>query len=152
MATRRGWLLLFLGVDGGTHGTDQIRVMKGPFLLSQTAGQPVQNLYRFEPYDFGPFDSSVYRDLDALQLEGPVDVEARLGSSRKTYRLTEAGKERFVALVPTVADIDAEELALIRAAKHRVTSLDFDELLAQIYEEYPSYAVQSIAQVAPRGR
>ncbi len=131
MQRRQDWLLLFLGAEGGHLPTDQIRVMKGMFLLDRTDGHPAHGLYHFEAYDYGPFDSTVYRDLDALQLQGLVRVTRHVGSSRKTYELTDAGRAMFAELVDSTPP---DHLDLVRGAKERVTSLGFEELLEQIYE------------------
>ncbi len=148
MLRRQDWLLLFLGAEGGQHLTDQIRVMKGMFLLDRSAGHPAQELYQFDAYAYGPFDSAVYRDLDALQLQGLVHVTRHMGSSRRTYELTDAGRERFAELVESTPPA---QFALVQDAKVRVTSLGFEELLEQIYEEYPDYAEKSVARVRRTG-
>ncbi len=148
MMRRQDWLLLFLGTEGGHLPTDQIRVMKGMFLLDRADGHPVRGLYQFEAYAYGPFASAVYRDLDALQLQDLVRVTRHLGTSRKTYELTDAGRERFVELANSTVP---EHLELVRKAKQRVTSLGFEELLEQIYEEYPDYAKKSVARVRGAG-
>lgn len=147
MRTRTDWLLLFLGADGGPYPADQVRIMKGLFLLAADGRHPASIFYRFEPYDYGPFDSRVYRDLDALQLEGLIDVQRSPGSSRKTYHLTEEGRRRYRVLCDLVSPSD---LAAVRVAKTRVTSLSFDELLSAIYIEHPAFATNSVARVAQR--
>ncbi len=148
MLRRQDWLLLFLGAEGGHLPTDQIRVMKGMFLLDRTDEHPAQGLYHFEAYDYGPFASAVYRDLDALQLQGLVHVTRHIGTSRKTYELTAAGREKFAELADST---EPDDLELVREAKQRVTSLGFEELLEQIYEEYPEYAEKSVARVRGAG-
>ncbi len=148
MLNRQDWLLLFLGAQGGQYPTDQIRVMKGMFLLDRSAGHPVHDLYHFDAYDYGPFDSAVYRDLDVLQLQGLVHVSRHIGSSRRTYELTDAGWEKFAALAEATPPA---LFALVQDAKTRVTSLGFEELLEQIYEKYPDYAEKSVARVRRAG-
>jgi hypothetical protein len=71
---RRDWLLLFIGAPGGPYSTDQIRVMKGMFLVSKEGPDDLRDLYNFEPYDYGPFDTTIYHDLDTLELEGLIHV------------------------------------------------------------------------------
>jgi hypothetical protein len=91
MLNRADWILLFLGSDAGPYPSDQVRVMKGLFLLSQDPAHPLNSQYRFEAYDYGPFDAMVYRDLDSLQLEGLISVQRWAESTRKTYGLTDRG-------------------------------------------------------------
>lgn len=148
MQPRQTWLLLFLGADGCEHDTDQVRVMKGLFLLSQTDGHPAREVYEFEPYDYGPFDGRIYRDLEALRLDGLVRV-IQAGGSRKVYRLTEEGRRRFEELRAMTRE---EETEPVVEAKRRVTSMDFDALLADIYRRFPEFAVNSVARVAQQVR
>ena len=148
MLSRQGWLLLFLGAPGGKYPVDQIRVMKGMFLLSRTQGHPTQELYRFEPYDYGPFDARVYRDLDLLQLEDMIRVTRLAGSSQKRYELTDAGQREFALLEQTLPAQHVEE---VRKVKKLVTDLSFDDLLKKIYTSFPEFAVNSVARVAQQG-
>src|SRR3712207_1481614 len=120
MQPRQQWLLLFLGADGGTFEVDQVRAMKGLFLLSQEPNHPTAGLYRFDPYDYGPFDSRVYRDLDTLRLEGLATVKICPGSTKRVYRLTEEGRRRFEE---TKRQTSVEDFQAVARAKQRVTSL-----------------------------
>jgi len=49
---RQDWLLLFIGAPGGPYQTDQIRVMKGMFLVSKEGPGELRDLYHFEPYAY----------------------------------------------------------------------------------------------------
>jgi DNA-binding PadR family transcriptional regulator len=137
MNPRHAWLLLFLGAEPNTSPLDQVRVMKGLFLLSRTEGHPTQALYRFQPWDSGPVDAGVHRDLDALQLAGLLRVTRFPGLVRRLYELTDAGRSRFAALAAATPDA---ELAAVLAAKRRVSSGGLREMLAQLAAEYPEYA------------
>ena len=145
MLKRSDWVLLFLGAESGPHGCDQIRVMKGLFLLSREPAHPLYGQYQFEAYDYGPFDAAVYRDLDTLQLAGLVRVQRWLGSTRKTYELTEPGRLRVSQLREFVSRRQLVEIARV---KRRVTSSDFNNLLQQIYSEYPDFARNSVANIS----
>lgn len=148
MVDRPGWILLFLEAPSGPYPTDQIRVMKGMFLAGQIPGHPVSSLYAFDPYDYGPFDSTVYRDLDKLQLAGLIAVERSPGSARRNYALTPLGRDRARSLK---GELPLEQVTAVADAKKKVTCLGFDDLLRQIYSEYPTYATQSVARVARSG-
>lgn len=147
MLKRSDWVLLFLGAESGPQECDQLRVMKGLFLLSQEPASPLYGQYQFEAYDYGPVDAAVYRDLDALQLAGLIHVQRSLGSTRKTYDLTDSGRLRVSELRKFVPRNQLEE---IERVKRRVTSFDFDNLLRQIYSEYPDFARNSVASIAGR--
>jgi uncharacterized protein len=145
MLSRQQWLLLLLGMDGGPFDMDQVRAMKGMFLLSREPGHPVALQYRFDPYDYGPFDSNVYRDLDALRIDGLVRAEAIPGSRRRVYRLTAKGRNLFDVLA---GRLGPDEIAAVAAANRHVTSLSFGSLLADIYTRFPEFRERSVAPEA----
>ncbi len=99
MLRRVDWLLLFIGLPRGKFFTDQIRVMKGMFLLDQGGPQVLRDLYDFRPYDYGPFDTQVYHDLDWLVSQGLVDVSHIVGTNRQVYELTRKGERRMATLL-----------------------------------------------------
>jgi len=140
---RRDWLLLFLGAPGGPYPTDQIRVMKAMFLVSKEGPDDLRDLYSFEPYDYGPFDTTIYHDLDALE-EAQLISSETLGTSRRIYRLTRKGVDRTAAIE---GEAGGAALDFIRRTKRTVTSLSFLDLLRSVYEKYPDYAVRSKAQI-----
>lgn len=144
LQSRHQWLLLFLGAEGGMFAPDQVRVMKGLFLVSRSPGHPTAELYDFKAYDYGPFDSRVYRDLDALRIDGLVRVQQD-GTTRKEYYLTDEGRAAFEDLHTTTPQ---DQYAAVVDAKRRVTSVGFDALLQDIYQRYPEYADRSVARVA----
>jgi DNA-binding PadR family transcriptional regulator len=145
MPTRQQWLMLLLGADGGPFDVDQVRAMKGMFLLSRRPGHPASALYRFDQSDYGPFDFNVYRDLDALRIDGLVHAESIPGSSRRLYRLTDAGCEQFDSLVEQVAP---DELAAVAEVKRHVTALTFRSLLSDIYARFPEFRERSMTPEA----
>lgn len=147
MRDRHRWLLLFLGADGGKYDIDQVRAMKGLFLLSKEDIHPEAEFYSFDPYDYGPFDSRVYRDLDILEAEGLVDASTHWGSNKRTYHLTDEGLREYEKVL---TETPVEKAASVNKVKQRVTSLGFDELLEQIYTEYPEYQGRSVSRVAKR--
>lgn len=145
MTDRQAWLLLLIGSDGGCQPVDQVRAMKGMFLLDQQLFPSDRRLYHFDAYDYGPFDSAVYRDLDSLKISQLIDVASIPGSKRRVYRLSERGRIAFDEIARSKSEA---ELHRVKEIKLRVTSLGFDELLREIYREYPMYAVNSRARLA----
>jgi DNA-binding PadR family transcriptional regulator len=143
MPRREDWLLLFVGLPGGDFCSDQIRVMKGMFLFSKEGPGVVRDLYSFTPYDYGPFDTQVYRDLDTLEVQGFVRVEPIQGTSRHVFRLTAKGEQRMVQLLGEAPGAAVDVLGDI---KKLVTSRSFLDLLRYVYEKYPAYASQSVVR------
>ncbi len=142
MTSREQWLLLFIASPNGQYRTDQIRVMKGMFLLSQEVGGELRRLYTFEPYHYGPFNTAVYHDLDFLENAGLISSALASGSNRRLYDLTEKGRK----VVAGFEGLDRAAVETVQAVKRHVTSLSFLDLLRDVYQRYPDYAVKSVAR------
>lgn len=130
-------LLIADGADG-SFPLDPIRLMKACFLVSQRGTDAERSLFDFQPYDYGPFDSDVYRSRDALIARGllTVDREHRHGA----YNLTEAGAERVGNLRAAIGDAAAD---WFRDLGRYVTSRSFTDLLDEVYAAYPDFATRS---------
>jgi DNA-binding PadR family transcriptional regulator len=139
---RSGWLLLLL--DRATLGAqgpedlDPVRIQKGMFLLSKRG--PERDVYEFQPYDWGPFSSDIYADLASAARQGYLTEERVPGRTWSTYRITARGHERALALA---AQMRAEDVAWLRQAREFLTTRSFAQLLREIYDLYPDYAVNS---------
>jgi DNA-binding PadR family transcriptional regulator len=140
MLEREDWVLLFIGLPGGKFYTDQVRVMKAMFLFSKEGPASVRNLYDFSPYDYGPFDAMVYRDLDTLEARGLVRASLILGTNRRVFELSTQGQQRVEQLLKGAPKDAVEALRQIKAL---VTSLGFIQLLKHVYDKYPDYASRS---------
>jgi hypothetical protein len=141
MASRQEFLLLALA--SATDGRlTPVQVQKAMFLLKQEASQYVgPDFYEFVPYNYGPFNSSIYDDLNALAGLGLVSIDQPQGRSWAMYTITGPGLEK--------ADLVSDELApLIRDyTKSVVTWIkaqSFAGLLRSIYSKYPTFAVNSV--------
>jgi uncharacterized protein len=141
MLTRRDWLLVFIGLPDGSYPTDQIRLMKGMFLLSKEGPPEGRDLYDFEPYDFGPFDKRVYADLDSLTSDGLIASDPVMGTNRRTFRVTSRGEAMVRELA---AGFSPESLQYLADLKQFVGSMSFLRLLRHVYAKYPQYAVRSV--------
>lgn len=130
-------LLIAAGADG-SFPLDPIRLMKGCFLVSQLGTAEWKTLFNFRPYDYGPFDSTVYSARDALVAHSllAVDWSNRYGS----YSLTDRGRERVQQLRQVVGDFAADWFTHIG---RYVTDRSFTRLLDEIYAKFPDYATRS---------
>src|SRR3546814_18678212 len=102
------------------------------------------------PYDYGPFDISVYRELEALEQRGLVRI-AYLGpaSSHRRYSLTTRGQEEgqraLSALASGVRDYITEVYRWQRG-------LSFAQLVGAMYKAYPRLRVNRLFQEIGRAR
>lgn len=123
----------------GPYDLDPIRVMKGCFVVSQAGRSEWRSLFDFAPYDYGPFDTSVYRARDALLAKRylQADNTGRYGS----YTLTDSGTERVRQIEQ---QLDDRAIAWLRSVGHYVCAKSFVGLLDDIYARFPEYATRSV--------
>jgi hypothetical protein len=139
--TREDVVLAVAAGADGPYDFDPIRLMKACFLVSQQGRQAWRGLFNFEPYDYGPFDRSVYVARDVLLASGMLQ-EARRGRY-PTYSPTEQGNARVGEIATAIGEHDAHWLAGIGSY---VTSKSFSRLLDEVYAAFPAYAVRSVAR------
>ncbi len=139
---RSAWLVLLLdrAVLGasGPDELDPVRIQKGMFLLSQRG--PARGLYTFRAHNWGPFSSAIYGDLDAMTRQGYLDEQHEPGRTWSTYRVTPSGHELAKAMARQIGDAN---VVWLRSAREFLTTRPFTQLLRDIYEEYPEFAVNS---------
>lgn len=132
---RHDALILFIGSPRGVYELDQVRLTKGIFLLTQESPSD-RDLYQFREYDYGPFCSLVYRDIEKLRLLHDVAENVIPDSARRIFSLTSNGKLRYQMLWEEASDL---RLQIIEAIKLYVTSVSFVMLLDKMAEDFPSY-------------
>ena len=136
---RQDILLLLAAGAEGPYPFDPIRAMKGCFIVSEIGRNDWREQFGFRPYDYGPFDPSVYRARDALLQKGLLEAHAT--SRYASYGPTEAGRERVAQLQAQLSDEDARWL---RQVGQYVSSRSFTDLLDEIYAQFPKYAERSV--------
>jgi hypothetical protein len=131
-------LLIAEGADG-QFPLDPIRLMKGGFLAWKQGPSEWTPLFDFQPYDYGPFDSRIYRARDDLIRSGLLDVSSQGRYDR--YEVTPAGRERAAQLRASQPQPFVDFLSEIGSY---VTSRSFADLLREIYEAFPPFAKHSV--------
>lgn len=138
-------LLLFIASPGGPHPTDRIRIMKGLFLLTSDEGpQEIRGVYQFRPYNYGPFATGIYSDLERLEGEGLIRVVESAVPGRDAYEATSQGEARALEVA---ASLQPRTVSAIKDTKRFVTSVSFLDLLRHVYEKHPEFAVKSVAKL-----
>jgi hypothetical protein len=132
--------LLLLIADGasGRFDLDPIRLMKGGFIAWQQGPEEWKDLFAFRAYDYGPFDSRLYRVRDDLIQSGLLRVTRK--GRYDSYELTDAGRAR----VADLAQQEPEQADYLRRVGAWVTSLSFSDLLTEIYGAFPEFATNSV--------
>lgn len=142
---RHDWLMLLLAFKGaapdGDPSLDPIRVQKGMFLFAQRGGLPPAERYDFVPHNYGPYSTVLKADLERLVREGYASKKPVPGYTWGSYRLTHAGMERAHQLLEEAPREQARQAFDI---KQEVTSVSFNDLLRDVYADYPAFATRSV--------
>ncbi len=119
-----------------------VQVQKLFFLLDENiSAQTKGPHFRFEPYDYGPFDAKVYRVLESLEEQGLVAITPSNRWASRTYRLTGQGVTKGQQALKR---LPAEVQTYIDTIVQFVRSLSFAELVSAIYSAYPKMKVNSV--------
>jgi len=110
-----------------------VQVQKLLFLIDREISELVGGpFFNFQPYNYGPFDKSVYEELEQLAIKGKVEITSV--QKWKTYRLTKSGQEEGKKLYD---DLSPKAKKYIKEASEFVRRKSFNELVAAIYQKYP---------------
>ena len=138
--TRNKAVLAAMAAGGPRASFDPVQMQKYFFLIDREIPRWVSGPhFRFQPYDYGPFDKEVYTVLDSLTQEDQIRIDST-GRYRR-YSLTDSGLKRGKALLDTLPEPVVRYLIEIN---RWVRCLSFRQLLAAIYQRYPDMAVKSV--------
>jgi uncharacterized protein len=119
-----------------------VQVQKLFFLLDQNIAPDLGGKqFSFEPYDYGPYDRTVYSELEALARRGLVMIEAAPGAGRRKFSLTATGYE---AGQKALKQLNGRAQDYLQRVSAWVRSLGFAELVGAIYKQYPDMKVNSV--------
>ena len=141
MARQRSEIVLAAMAAGGLGARyDPVRVQKLLFLVDSEIPQYIDGPYfHFEPHHYGPFDKSVYEELDRLAEQREVGIDTDEGYNR--YSLTDTGYAKGTSVLEMLSDPPSSYLE--NTAKW-IRFVPLKQLLSTIYRQYPEMAVNSI--------
>jgi len=117
-----------------------VQVQKLLFLLDRNIGSVLGGpAFSFIPYNYGPFDKSVYETLEQLAQEGLVALVPE--RTWTDYRLTARGQQVAEDLLATLPDWVRDYVVQVSTY---VRSLSFAQLVSAIYRAYPEMRVNSV--------
>lgn len=119
-----------------------VQVQKLLFLIDKNISQELGGPhFDFQPYNYGPFDKTIYNTLQELELDGLVEIvpvhtwrECKL--SNEGQRI---GQQWLNKLQPDIKEF------IIKASEF-VRKLSFAQLVSAIYKAYPDMRVNSVFQ------
>ena len=138
---RKQAVLAVLAASNGAYHSP-VQVQKLFFLVDRNIPKNVGGPhFSFQPYNYGPFDKSVYETLEVLETDGLVEC-----ASVKTwteYKLTEKGQAEGEKLL---SGLPKDVQKYIRQLSDFVRSLSFTQLVTAIYKAYPDMKTNSVFQ------
>lgn len=141
---RQRFILAALATDPDAEFAP-VQVQKLFFLLDENLSDVIaRRQFSFEPYDYGPFDKAVYRELEALQGQGLVNIE-QVGASagQRRYSLTPRGQQAGEQVLSQLPEFARQYMTDLSAW---VRSLSFSRLVGSIYKAYPHMRENSVFQ------
>jgi hypothetical protein len=133
-------LLAGLAAGGENAAFTPVQVQKLFFLLDREAAPLIGGPhFKFEPYDYGPFDRMVYAGIDDLARRDLARIQ-NTGRYR-VYGLSQAGFKAGARLLDGLGD--PAKSYVVNVATW-VRQLSFEQLVASIYNRYPEMKAKSV--------
>jgi uncharacterized protein YwgA len=133
-------VLAALAAAGQNANFTPVQVQKLFFLLDREAthllGGPH---FVFTAYDYGPFDRTVYDQIEELSARGLAEVQ-NTGRYRR-YSLTPAGLSQGNAIL---SSLNTGTRGYMSEVAQWVRKLSFEQLVASIYRRYPEMKANSV--------
>jgi hypothetical protein len=137
---RRDLVLAALSTSRGVSW-QPVQLQKLFFLLDRKlATQLGGPFFSFAPYDYGPFDATVYHEIEGLERSGQAMID-RPAFGMKTYGLTADGQAAGESLLGVLPRAVREYIASL---SNWVRSLSFTQLVSAIYAEFPEMKERSV--------
>ena len=117
--------------SAGSEGLTPVQIQKVMFLYGESLeAKEKADFYNFVPYNYGPFDKTIYSDLE--KLVGQNMLKKKRSSSGAWYT--------YYPLNTSATHSDNYIDKLVKWAQKQ----SFKDLLLAIYEHYPQYKEKSV--------
>ena len=121
-----------------------VQIQKLMFLIDEELAEDLGGkLFKFKPYNYGPFDRELYYLLDALVESRDVELVSVLGQQWSKFRATDKGQAKGIR---TLEQLDPWVRKAIKVYSDWVRSLSFTQLISAIYKKYPDMKANSVFQ------
>lgn len=138
---RKEMTLCVLAAASGNAYTP-VQVQKALFLIDSKAPELFSgDRYNFQPYDYGPFDKSVYQDVRQLAVEGLATASETNVGWMNRYWATEDGVKKGRELMES---LPLKGRGFIEEISTYVRRLSFSQLVSAIYNEFPEMRARSV--------
>jgi hypothetical protein len=139
---RADWAMLAIAAVRG-KSISPLQLQKGLFVFQRWSNDPLENYYSFGRFRQGPFDSTIYRDVEALAREDLVTIRKAKGRGRwKAFEATEAGL-RYAMEVEI--GLPSRTRSLLRQTVSWMQEQRLSEIFRTIHLYFPEYRPRSIS-------
>jgi len=137
---KKDWTLLAIAA-AKEGGLTPAQLQKSLFLIEKNYPGNLDSFYKFEPYNYGPFDKTVYEDARSLASVKMVKMNGVQGQRWSKYYVTPEGEVEATRLQ---AVADAKLVAYLSKVVQWAQGLSFTQLVSSIYKHYPDYKINSV--------
>lgn len=138
---RRQLVLASMATQGQAEFSP-VQLQKLFFLIDERASKRLGGKkFSFTPYHYGPFDKSVYAELQAASEAGQVAISTT--DRWRTFKLTPDGEAEGRRILEGLDEPVVEFLCKTAAF---VRGHSFQELVRSIYKAYPEMRAKSVFQ------
>jgi uncharacterized protein YwgA len=134
---REDLTLAMLALAEGRRYTP-VQIQKAMFVADDLVRDAFDSRYDFQPYDYGPFDPNVYRDIENMGDLARISITSRGWNS---YAATEEGVQRGRRLLENLTPDQRRTLTQI---SRFVRERSFSDLVSTIYKYYPHMRARSV--------
>jgi hypothetical protein len=141
---RRELLLAVLAAAKG-RPFQPAQIQKAVFLIDKNLPHLIHHglRYNFAPYNYGPFDRSVYVEAENLKAEGAAVIAPSDNGRWNTYSASDYGVKRGEAIL---GRLKLKSRRYIESIVEWVLAQSFGSLVKAIYDAYPEMKQNSIFQ------
>jgi uncharacterized protein len=141
MPTPSEWLLLALA-ESAARSLSPVQVQKTMFVFAREAERKLgkENFYDFVPYNYGPFDAAIYRDLADLERRGQVQIFNPTAGAARRYAITPVG----ILSASQIREQDETHASFLGEVVRWVEGKSFPDLIRAIYSSWPEYRQNSV--------
>ena len=137
-------MILAAMASGKRSSFTPVQIQKLIFLIDEELAEDLGGkLFRFRPYNYGPFDRELYYLLDALVESGDVELVSVLGQRWSKFRATDQGQNKGIR---SLEQLEPWVRKAIKVYSNWVQSLSFTQLISAIYKKYPGMKANSVFQ------
>lgn len=116
------------------------RMQKYMFLIDESLGDKY-SLYRWSPYDYGPYSKKLQRDVNSLVRNGFVEERTKQtlgGNTRYYYSLTSDGEHTLDSALGHEDDF-SELMTHIEDVVNEHEEIPLSNLMYDVLEDHPEY-------------